>query len=175
MRRLSVMPPVRLWRRRAQRCVTSVRDSGGSLRSIQSASSLRREQGAEFAVHLACQMQFLRFPHLGQVGRKIGQLFGAMANFTLELFVFRFQHVIDFFAQFLLLLLLGDGQHQQRERSDGQRNGADAGVLQESSDRSIRCPPTEDVGLVSCDRLQATSDGSGIVCRVSYLYFRRPS
>jgi len=40
-------------------------------------------------------------------------------------------------------------------------SGAGTDLLQESSDRSIRCRLTDVVDLVSCDRLQAMSDGSG--------------
>ena len=51
-------------------------------------------------------------------------------------------------------------------------SGAGTDLLQESSDRSIRCPLTDDLGLVYYDKLQAMSD-DGIVCQ-SVIYFRRP-
>jgi len=37
-------------------------------------------------------------------------------------------------------------------------SGAGTDLLQESSDRSIRCPLTDDLGLVYYDKLQAISD-----------------
>lgn len=51
-------------------------------------------------------------------------------------------------------------------------SGAGTDLLQELSDRSIRWPLTEDVGLVSYDRLQAMSDDSGDCCQsaIDYLF-----
>ncbi len=48
-------------------------------------------------------------------------------------------------------------------------SGAGTDLLQESSDRSIRCPLTDDLGLVYYDKLQAMSD-EGDCLPIIYLF-----
>jgi hypothetical protein len=53
-------------------------------------------------------------------------------------------------------------------------SGAGTDLLQDSSDRSSRCPLTEEVGLVSYDGLQALSDDSGDCLPSQFTICRRP-